>query len=35
MYCYEPLVKKCANCHIKVTESIKIAKLSYFIVYLE
>ena len=27
--------EKSANCHIKVTESIKIAKLSYFIVYLE
>ena len=26
---------KSANCHNKVTESIKIAKLSYFIVYLE
>ena len=27
--------KKSAICHIKVTEPIKIAKLSYFIVYLE
>ena len=26
---------KSANCHIKVTGSIKIAKFSYFIVYLE
>ena len=35
VYCYKTPVKKIANCHIKVTESIKIAKLSYFIVYLE
>ena len=27
--------KKSANCHIKGTESIKIATLSYSIVYLE
>ena len=29
------MAKKSANCQIKVAESIKIAKFSYFIVYLE
>ena len=35
MYIFIKDLEKSTNCPVKVTESIKISKLSYFIVYLE